>query len=81
MNNKRLCFKYEPPIKRLTKSNCITADSRVIYIVKKDYKGNASKLYIAYDYVTKIQIAFHKDKEFLIKFLQNKSLGVLNENN
>lgn len=63
------CFKYEPEIKRLTKANSLLVGTRVIYIVKKNHKGQANRFYIAYDYKTKVQLAFNTDKEALKEFL------------
>jgi len=55
--------KYEPEIKKLTKSNSLLVNGRLFYIVKKDNKGKASKYYVVYDYETKIQLGFFFDKE------------------
>ena len=71
------CWKYEPEIKRLTKTNSFVADGRVIYIVKKQYDGKSIKMFVAYDSSTKIQLVAHHDKEEVIKFLQVKDLSVL----
>lgn len=71
------CFRYEPEIKRLTKASSCIASGRVIYIAKKDYTGKASKLYVAYDYKTKIQLAFNTNKDKLIEYIQEKDLSVL----
>ena len=71
------CWKYEPEIKRLTKSNSFVADGRVIYVVKKQYDGKSIKMYVAYDSSTKIQLVAHHDKEEVIKFLQKQDLSVL----
>ena len=68
------CFKYSQPISKLTKANSILVDERVIYIVKKDHTGKACGLYIAYDYETKIQLAFNKKKDELIEYLKSKNL-------
>lgn len=71
------CFRYEPEIKRLTKSNSFIHQGRVIYIVKKENTGKAFGLYVAYDYKTKVQLAFHKNKDDLIDFIKRQDLGVL----
>ena len=73
------CFRYEPEIKRLTKANSIAVNGRVLYIVKKFYNGDASRLYACYDYKTKIQLAFHEDKDMLIEFMKKQDLKVLDE--
>ena len=75
------CWKYEPEIKRLTKTNSFVADGRVIYIVKKQYDGKSIKMYVAYDSSTKIQLVADHDKEEVIKFLQGKDLSVLGVDN
>ena len=71
------CFVYQPEIKRLTKANSFTAGGRVIYIVKKDYKGKAIKMYVSYDYETKVQLVAHHDKDEVIRFISKQDLSVL----
>lgn len=71
------CFKYEGEIKRLTKANSFVADGRVIYVVKKDYTGKTSKMFIAFDEATKVQLFAHYDKDVLINFLQQQDLSCL----
>lgn len=66
------CFKYEPKISRLTSANSIIVGSRVIYITKKDHTGKTTSSFIAYDYETKIQLAWHKNKDDLIAYLNKK---------
>ena len=75
------CWTYEPEIKRLTKANSFIADGRVIYICKKDHKGKALRMYVAYDSSTKIQLVAHHDKEEVIRFLQKQDLSVLGVDN
>lgn len=75
----RDCLKYQPEIKRLTKSNSTLIDGRVVYVTKKDNEGKSIKIYMAYDYKTRIQLGGHSDKEFLIDFLSKQDLKVLNE--
>ena len=77
MRAKEDCFVYEPEIKRVTKANSFTAGGRLIYVVKKDHNGKAMKGYSAFDKDTKILLAYHSDKEFLIKYLQDKDLSCL----
>lgn len=79
MNEVSSCEKYEPKIKKLTKANSLVINERVIYICKKDHTGKASKLFVAYDYETKIQLAFNKDKDILIEFLEKQDLKVLDD--
>ena len=71
------CFKYELPIKKLTKSNSIMVDDRVIYIVKKDHTGKASRFFFAYDYLTKIQLHFKDNKQELVDVLSKENFEVL----
>ena len=71
------CKTYELNIPKLTKVNSFVADGRVIFITKKSYEGKPLKMYIAYDSHTKVQLAGHRDKEFLIKYLQSKDMSVL----
>jgi len=73
------CFRYEPEIKRLTKASSFIADGRVIYITKKDHQGKPIVLYAAYDYKTRVQLAFMDNKEKLIEFIKKQDLKVLNE--
>ena len=74
------CFRYQPDIKRLTKSNSFIHNGRVIYLVKKDHEGKAMKNhFVAYDYKTKIQLAFMTNKDKLIEFIEKQDLGVLDE--
>ena len=79
MLDTKVCFKYQPEIKKLTNANSTMVDSRIVYIVKKDYTGKTSSMYIAYDYKTRIQLAFHKNKDELIEYLKDKKLDVLND--
>ena len=76
MRNLEDCKLYEPPIKRLTKSNSMVFDGRVVYIVKKTYEGKAIKMFIAYDEATKTQLAGHWDKDKLIAFLAKQDMSV-----
>jgi hypothetical protein len=77
MRNKEDCFKYQPEIKTATKANSFVAGGRVIYLVKKNQEGRASRVHNAYDKDTKILLASHWDKEYLIKYLQGKDLSCL----
>jgi hypothetical protein len=70
------CNKYQPDIKRVTKSNSFTSGGRIIYIVKKDYTGKTVKVYVAYDKETKIQLMAHWDKEFLIEYIRKQDLTI-----
>lgn len=71
------CNKYEPEIKRLTKSNSVVIDGRVVYIVKKDFRGKTLRMFVAYDNDSKVQLYAHHDKDTLIQFLLNKDMSVL----
>ena len=72
------CYKYEPEIKRMTKTNSFIADGRVIYVVKKDHTGKTlPKTYVAYDSHTKVKLAAHWDKDKLIRYIQSQDLSVL----
>ena len=73
------CFVYELEFSKLTKANSVVIDNRIVYIVKKDYRGSASPFFTAYDYTTKVQILFNKDKKKLIEILKTKNLGVFDE--
>jgi len=42
-----------------------------------NHDGSKATMYIAYDYETKIQLAFMKDKDKLIEFLNKQDLKVL----
>ena len=75
------CYRYQPEIKRMTKTNSFIADGRVIYVVKKDHTGKSVKMYVAYDSSTKVQLAAHHDKDELIRFIQSKDLSVLGVDN
>lgn len=66
---------YQPDIKRLTKNNSTLIQGRVIYIVKKDVNGKALKVFVAYDYETKVKLAVHQDKEQLIEFLKKQDFN------
>jgi hypothetical protein len=77
MRNKEDCFIYEPDIKRVTKANSFIAGGRTVYVVKKSPEGKALKGYAVYDKDTKILLAYHWDKEYLIKYLQGKDLSCL----
>jgi hypothetical protein len=72
MYSKEQCFKYSGDIKKLTKANSTIVGNRVIYIVKKDHEQKTSKLYIAYDYKTKIQLAYNSEKDKLIEYLNKR---------
>ena len=72
-------LRYEPSIKRLTKANSNIINNRVIYIVKQNCLGNNIKMFMAYDYKTKIQLYGHFDKDSLIEFLAKQDLKVLDE--
>ena len=71
------CFVYQPDISRVTKSNSFVASGRIIYICKKNHEGKAMKIYSAYDKETKVLLASHRDKDFLIKYLSDKDLSCL----
>ena len=72
------CDVYGPDIKRVTKLNGFVASGREIYIVKKDKTGKTlSKVFNAYDKESKILLASHWDKEFLIGYLIKKDLSCL----
>lgn len=73
------CFRYEPKITRLTKANSFTHQGKVIYVVKKESNGKAYGIYIAYDYKTKVQLGFNRDKNWLIEFIKKQDLGILDE--
>ena len=71
------CFVYQPDIKRVTKANSFVASARTIYICKKDTEGKAMKVFNAYDKETKVLLASHWDKEFLMNYLSDKDLSCL----
>jgi len=71
------CFVYEPEIKRLTKTSSFVAGGRILYITKKSPEGKPIKGFNAYDKDTKILLAHHSDKDYLIKYLQGKDLSCL----
>lgn len=73
------CYRYTGIITKLTKTNSFIHNGRVIYIAKKDHEGKPYGLYIAYDYKTKIQLAFGKTKDFVIEFIKKQDLKVLDE--
>lgn len=75
------CFVLSKNIPKLTKANSAIIQGRVIYIVKENYAGKSSCFFHGYDFDTKIQLAFHKNKNGLIDFLSRQNLGVLSENN
>ena len=75
------CYKYEPEIKKVTKSNSIVIDGRVVYIVKKEHTGKVSRMFIAYDKETKIQLMAMHDKDELIQFLLEQDMSVLGSKN
>lgn len=77
MRIKEDCFVYEPEIKRMTKANSFIAGGRVCVVVKKNPEGKAIKGFNAYDKDSKILLAHHHDKEYLIKYLQGKDLSCL----
>ena len=79
MLDTKVCFRWQPIFPRLSDVNSLFVDNRVIYIAKKNYTGKDSNLYIAYDYKTRIQLAFHKNKDELIEYLKDKKLDVLND--
>ncbi len=57
---------------KITKANSSVINGRLIYISKKDSSGNQTKIYIAFDYESKIQLGFYSDKEKLIDMLTRK---------
>lgn len=91
MRTKEDCLVYEPEIKRVTKANSFVAGGRVVYVCGKDHTGKDMKwtkrvgvnkptpktFYSAYDKDTKILLASHWDKEYLIEYLQKKDLSCL----
>ena len=74
------CFIYKPDISRVTKANSFVASGRIIYVCKKDTEGKAMKVFNAYDKETKVLLASHWDKEFLMNYLSDKDLSVLGHN-
>ena len=75
-------FRAEFDFGKLTKANSIVINTRVVYISKKDCTGTNTKTYIAFDYLTKIQLGFSTNKEKLIEMLNrlidNEVIKVLN---
>lgn len=71
--------RYEPEIKRLTKSNSLAIQDRIIYIAKKDYQGKAVKIFVAYDYKTKVQLYANFSKELIVDYLKEQDLSILEE--
>ena len=83
------CETYQQDIKRLTKSNSFVYEfnglvdknfitfNRVIYIVKKDVTGKAVKVFVAYDYESKVKLAVHWDKEKLVEYVKKQDLNIL----
>lgn len=63
---------YKPEIKKLTKANSHISDGVVFYIVKKDWNGKPSPFYMAYEYESRKLVWFAKDKESLVKILNNR---------
>lgn len=55
---------------KLTKANSRIINTRLVYISKKDYTGTNTKVYIAFDYATKIQLGFASDKDKLVEMLE-----------
>ena len=77
MRDIKECKVYENDINRMTKGNSFVASGRVCYICKKSSDGKATKIYIAYDSASKIQLGAHHSKEYLTKYIQGKDLSVL----
>ena len=77
MLDKDKCFTYELVIPKLSKANSFIASGRQVYVKKADCTGKSSKLFVAYDYETKIQLLAYWNKEDLIKYIQSKDLTSL----
>ena len=75
------CAVYFEEFKRPTKVNSFVADGRIIRVVKKDHTGKSSRMYVAYDSYTKIQLVAHHSKDEVIRFLQGKDLSILGVDN
>lgn len=70
------CNKYELDFSKPTKSNSVVIGNRTIIINKKDKDGLSVKCYVAWDYKSKIQLAFSDDKDKLILFLLGKESDI-----
>ena len=75
------CNKYIADFSKATKANSFVADGRIIMIMKKEYDGKSTKMYVAYDSSTKVQLVAHHDRDEVIKFLQKQDLSVLGVDN
>ena len=74
------CFVYHEEFKRSTKSNSFVASGRVIQVVKKDKDGKSLKVFNGYDKESRILLASHWDKDFLMDYLSDKDLSCLGHN-
>lgn len=66
-----ICNIYHLEFSKPTRANSIVIRDRVIMLLKKDYEGNPSKVYCAYDYKTKQYLTFGHTKEECIERLNN----------
>lgn len=64
-----LCHKANFDFGKITKANSFVIHGRLIYVSKKDALGIATKVYIAFDYETKLQLGFSPNKEKLFDML------------
>lgn len=62
--------RFAGKIPNLTKVNSTVIHGRVIWLTKKNESGKESKVYIAYDFMTKIKLGVSTSKEKLIKSLE-----------
>lgn len=79
MQPKDRCFIAEFEFGKLTKSNSVVINNRLVYISKKDYTGKTIKVYIAFDYETKIQLGFFSSKEKAIEILSKYDWNNIND--
>ena len=66
------CFTYVGDLPKPTSKNSIELGGRVISIIKKDYEGKTTKLYCAYDYLTKKAILCNEDRDRLVLYLLSR---------
>ena len=79
-------LRYKEELSKPTKANSFIHMGRVIILLGKDVDGKALKVksgvksktaYIAYDYKTRLQLAYHYDKDFLKDYIKELDLSIL----
>ena len=69
--------RFSNDIPKLTKANSVVIQGRVVWITKKDERGTTSKVYLAYDFKTKIKLGVGLNKASLISYIEKQDFSII----